>query len=215
MVTIGFVLALVVLAGELLVVARLLQQPEAPPADVSAGRSGGPATPAAGSSVAEATPTPSSAPTVLPAERLAEPAATSAPGPATVAAETRPTGVPTLSTAAPAYAQAAGPAEAVVSFYRLIDAGQLGQAAQLWTSRMQANYPPAENVWQRFARVDRIIVQRAEVVALDEMAGRATVAVELLEMDVSPPTTHRWAGSWEVARVGNRWLLDQPNLHGA
>ena len=213
MLTIGFVIAFVALVGELLIVARLLGRPEAPPRpEVSAGSVSGPATPAAGSSVAEASPTPGSAPTAPAAARPTEPAASSTPGPVTVAAETRPAGGPAPATAAPAPAPAAGPAEAVVSFYRLIDDGQFGQAAQLWTSRMERNYPPAENIWQRFARVDRITIQRAQVVALDQTVGRATVAVEVDEVDASPPRSVRWVGSWEVVHVGGHWLLDQPNL---
>ena len=79
---------------------------------------------------------------------------------------------------------------------------------------MERNYPPAENIWQRFARVDRITVQRAQVVALDQAVGRATVVVEVDEVDASPPRSVRWVGSWEVVHVGGHWLAVPHSIIG-
>ncbi len=103
-----------------------------------------------------------------------------------------------------------GPADAVASFYRLISQHEFDLASRLWSARMQAAYPPGQNIYGRFAQTQRISVQKADVVALDPAAGRATVAVDVLEVFGS--TTRRWVGTWHLVRVGSGWLLDQPRL---
>ena len=117
---------------------------------------------------------------------------------------------PTIQpTTAPAVS---GPAEAVESFYSLVEQHRFGTAAQLWSPRMQAQYPPGENIWSRFSQVSTLTVQRADVISIDQSAGRATVAVDLLEVGGSPATTRRWVGTWQLVRGGSGWLLDQPSL---
>jgi hypothetical protein len=77
---------------------------------------------------------------------------------------------------------------------------------------MVAAYPPGENIAGRFGRTRQVIVQRAEAVGLDPTAGRATVAVDVLEVVGTPPATRRYVGTWQLVRTGRGWLLDQPDL---
>jgi hypothetical protein len=97
-------------------------------------------------------------------------------------------------------------------FYQLIDQHQFDQAAGLWTPRMRATYPPAQNITERFRNTQEITVQHAQVSASDEAAGRATVSVALLEVVGSPSATRHWVGTWQLVRGPDGWLLDQPNL---
>jgi serine/threonine-protein kinase len=107
---------------------------------------------------------------------------------------------------------ASDPVQAVRSFYGLVGAGQFEGAAGLWTPRMVAAYPPGDNIVGRFGQTRRVIVQRAEAVGLDPSAGRATVAVDVLEVLGPPPVTRRYVGTWQLVRSARGWLLDQPNL---
>ena len=100
----------------------------------------------------------------------------------------------------------------MLTFYRLINEHDFEGATQLWTPRMQAAYPPGENIWRRFGQTSRISVQRADVVALDAASGRATVSVDLIEAVGSGGATRRLVGSWHLVRVGGAWLLDQPSF---
>jgi hypothetical protein len=104
------------------------------------------------------------------------------------------------------------PVDAVLSFYRLVEQHQFDRAAQLWTPRMWAAFPPSENIASRFGQTHQIVVERAEVVALDGRAGRATGAVVLREVFGSPPTARRYTGTWDLVRGDDGWLLDQPDL---
>ncbi len=104
------------------------------------------------------------------------------------------------------------PTEAVMRFYQLIDQHQFDQAAGLWTPRMRATYPPAQNITERFRNTQEITVQHAQVSASGEAAERATVSVALLEVVGSPSATRHWVGTWQLVRGPDGWLLDQPNL---
>jgi hypothetical protein len=53
-------------------------------------------------------------------------------------------------------------------------------------------------------------VLKADVVRLDERAGRAVVAVDVRE--ATGPSTARWVGNWYLVRGSRGWLLDQPEL---
>jgi hypothetical protein len=77
---------------------------------------------------------------------------------------------------------------------------------------MQASYPPGQNINGRFAGVQSITPQRLDVVSLDQAAGRATVAVELVEVTGSPAARRRWVGTWQLVRGQSGWLLDNPSL---
>ena len=113
---------------------------------------------------------------------------------------------------APAVVGTSSPDDAVRSFYAYLDKGQFDSAAALWTQHMRSAYPPAENIYSRFARTQALTLSRADVVQLDAANGRATVAIRLSEV-VGPPTTNReYVGNWYLVRGATGWLLDQPNL---
>jgi hypothetical protein len=152
-----------------------------------------------------------------PAQSDLEPAASgSAPvEPAASGSTVAPTAGPTrqeLAEPLAAESSWSGPADTVASFYGLISQHEFDLATRLWSARMQAAYPPGQNIYGRFAQTQRISIRRADVVALDQAAGRATVAVDVAEVIGSPPTTRRWVGTWHLVRVGSGWLLDQPSL---
>ncbi len=77
---------------------------------------------------------------------------------------------------------------------------------------MLAVYPPGENITRRFSQTRGLTVQRIETIAHDPAAGRATVAVELVEVVGTPPLTRRYVGTWQLVQGPSGWLLDQPNL---
>ncbi|CCF85643.1 hypothetical protein NITHO_530001 [Nitrolancea hollandica Lb] len=106
----------------------------------------------------------------------------------------------------------ADPAAAVTRFYQLIGQHQFDQAAGLWSSTMRAQYPPAQNITGRFSDTADMTVQRAKAISIDEGAGKATVEVDVIEIVESAGTTRNWVGTWELVRVPEGWLLDQPNL---
>jgi hypothetical protein len=101
----------------------------------------------------------------------------------------------------------------VLAFYDGAAGHRFDEAAALWSPRMQAAYPPAQFINGRFSQTQRIAVDRADVVSSDDAAGRATVAVEVVE--VADGATQRWRGTWQVVRGPDGWLLDQPNLAAA
>jgi hypothetical protein len=106
----------------------------------------------------------------------------------------------------------AAPVDTVRSFYRLAEQGPRYQAADLWTPRLRALFPPAENITSRFSHTRELVVERADLVALDPTAGRATVAVVVREQLDSPPLERRYHGTWDLVRAPDGWLLDQPDL---
>jgi hypothetical protein len=107
---------------------------------------------------------------------------------------------------------AAEPTQAVSTFYALVSQGQFDSAAALWTPRMRSQFPPRENIDQRFSGTQAIQVNRAEV--LDQDQSRATVAVDLTESN-AVAGRRRYIGNWHLVRGANGWLLDQPELQVA
>ena len=77
---------------------------------------------------------------------------------------------------------------------------------------MQRNYPPDEWLIGRFARTTRIDITRLRTVALNTAAGTARVAVTLVEYRTVEPSPRTFVGSWDLIRVGGRWLLDEPHF---
>lgn len=75
---------------------------------------------------------------------------------------------------------------------------------------MKVNYPPAEFINGRFAETSAMQLLRNETTAEDLLTGRATVAIDLVETTSSG--TRRWAGTWQLVRAGDGWLLDRPAL---
>lgn len=170
-------------------------QPTAVPTDVptAAPTAPAPTAPAASATAVPPRPTepPPSVPTVAP---TAPPAPTTAP-----------TTVPTAPVAT-----AGAPTDAVLGFYTAAAQQNFTQAAAYWSPRMQAQYPPAENIVGRFSQTQRLFVNSAQVVSVS--GDRATVAVDLSEVTGNPAVTQRWVGTWQLVRGPSGWLLDAPNL---
>jgi eukaryotic-like serine/threonine-protein kinase len=145
------------------------------------------------------------APTIPPPSPtpLAPPTATPAPAP---------TDTPPPPTAVPATAASAvvasTPAAAVQEFYRLVGAHQFDAAADLWTDRMKAQYPPDGNINGHFGQDQSV---QANIGSTQNTgSGRATVAVSVTEVRASG--TVRATGTWSLVQGPSGWLLDQPNL---
>jgi hypothetical protein len=103
---------------------------------------------------------------------------------------------------------ASDPSAAVTIFYELVARHEFDAATQLWSPRMQASYPPADNIHQRFRQTSAITLQRADMDSVTD-AG-ATVVVDLIESTASGP--RRYVGRWHLVRDTSGWLLDQPEL---
>ena len=114
---------------------------------------------------------------------------------------------------APSRAGAASPDTAVRAFYGDLDQGRFDDAVGLWSARMRATYPPAEYLYHRFAATRSLSLRRADVVSLDAAGGRATVAIDLLEVVGS--STRHYVGRWYLVRGLSGWLLDQPALEAS
>ena len=132
-------------------------------------------------------------------------AVTKAPAPSSTVA---PTPVPTRT--AVTVAAIGGPDAAVADFYARVARRDFRGAAALWSSRMQANFPPAEFIDGRFANTTSLRLLGNETTAVDAVTGRATVAIDLVETTSSG--TQRWVGTWQLVRGTEGWLLDRPSL---
>jgi len=154
-----------------------------------------------------------------PQSEVAGAVATATPAPATP--EAVPTTTPRAPTAAPVVPEATrvsqgaqadtGPTAAVATFYELVGRHEFDTAAQLWTPRMRAAFPPAENIDQRFAQTQQVIVKRVEV-----ESARGDTAVVSVDLDEQQAAGRRhYVGTWSVVHDGTSWLLDQPNLEAA
>jgi LysM repeat protein len=107
------------------------------------------------------------------------------------------------------------PEDAVRAFYAYLDQGRFDEAAALWSDHMRTAYPPAENIYGRFAATQSLTVNRADVVQLDAANGRATVAVSVAEV-LRPTMAERdYTGTWYLVRGPAGWLLDQPSLEAS
>jgi len=158
----------------------------------------GPAPTVAGFTAAPVSPTPATTST---------PAASSPSAPA-VSPTPAATAAP-VATAAPAVIVSTGdPAATVVSFYRLVTERRYGDAAAMWSARMQANYPPATNIDGRFADTRSISADSAVVTSRG--LNEATVSVYLTE--VTSAGTRHFSGTWYLIRNGGGWLMDAPSL---
>jgi cytoskeletal protein RodZ len=111
----------------------------------------------------------------------------------------------------PAKPEPSDPGAAVANFYQMVGAHDFGRAAQLWSPRMRAAYPPDQNIDQRFSQTRQVAVNRAQVVSMND--GQATVAVDLTE--ITGARQQHYTGTWSLVRSGTGWLLDQPNLQSA
>jgi hypothetical protein len=143
----------------------------------------------------------------------AEPTATAIRAPAQ--RPTPPADVPTPASVRPEATRVSqgaqadtGPTSAVATFYELVQRHEFDTAAQLWTPRLRAEFPPAENIDQRFAQTQQVTVHRVELVSAH--GEEALVGIDLDERN-SAGERH-YVGTWSVVRSGDAWLLDQPDL---
>jgi hypothetical protein len=172
---------------------------------VAAAHAGAPARSArvpAGTAVTARQPAPTAAPAGPVPAATPDPAATPTPAPP----------APAPPAPAPVDQVAAGSPDAAVSrFYQLVAQHRFDAAVQLWTARMQAAYPPGENVYQRFADTTSMTLVSDQVTA--PAGSSALVSVTVVE--VRSGQTTRWVGTWYVVRGSSGWLLDQPALRPA
>jgi hypothetical protein len=100
------------------------------------------------------------------------------------------------------------PTRAVARFYQALSAHQFGTAANLWTARMQAQYPPAQYINHRFSATQQIGLRAGQL--LGRNGNQAVVYVDVVERIGGQ--TRRWVGTWQLVATGSGWLLNQPNL---
>jgi eukaryotic-like serine/threonine-protein kinase len=151
-----------------------------------------------------ATPTRTATPTPVPVVR-ATPRPTPRPTPR---ATPRPTPRPVVTQSAPART----PTQTVARFYELISAHEFSAAAQLWSARMRAEYPPSRYINGRFAHTTSIVLNRNQLISMNLGAGTAVVAVDLTEYRDVSPYSRRWVGRWDLVLTRNGWLLDEPHF---
>ena len=114
--------------------------------------------------------------------------------------------------AQPAFVPTAGdPGAAVADFYQAVSSHDFGAAAALWTTRMQARYPPAQYIDHRFAATQQISLLAERVLRAED--GVAIVYVDVIER--IDGQTRDWVGTWQVVNTTSGWLLNQPNLRAA
>jgi len=158
---------------------------------------------------AQAAPTAPTAPPAATPEATprdsAAPAASSPP-PATTESQPQPVPVPALTQ--PLISAGANPLTAINQFYAEISAHQFGDAASLWSARMQAQYPPAIYIDQRFSATESIGLTGGQVITDGD--GVAVVYVNVAE--VIGGQHREWTGTWQLVDPGSGWLLNSPNL---
>lgn len=164
-----------------------------------------------GGGVISSRPTPTVAPT--PEERPTPTPPTPTPGqvaggtPAPTPAPPAPTPPPTPQPTAVIVA-VAQPDDAVAAFYRNVAQGNFDAAYALWSDRMKATYPRAENLDGRFAETASITFHQLYVA--EQSGSRAAVQANFTETYDSG-ATRDFIGYWELVRVNGRWLLDAPH----
>jgi hypothetical protein len=106
---------------------------------------------------------------------------------------------------------AADPGAAVARFYQAVSTHDFGAAAALWTTRMQARYPPVQYIDHRFAATQQISLVADRVLRVED--GVAVVSVDVIERVNGQ--TRVWVGTWQLVNTNSGWLLNQPNLRAA
>lgn len=120
-----------------------------------------------------------------------------------------PTLAPTAPPAAtPAPVAVAGPDDAVAAFYRHVVAERFDEAYALWSDRMKATYPRADNLDGRFDATESITFDALFVAS--QSAGEATVQANFTER-YDGGSSRQFVGFWRLVREDGRWLLDEPN----
>jgi hypothetical protein len=100
-------------------------------------------------------------------------------------------------------------AATIARFYQLVSAERFDDAAALWSARMRAAYPPATNIYGRFASTKSISLVAWSTASTRD--GGATINVNILEQ-MDDGSARRWIGQWSMVRSGTTWLMDQPAL---
>jgi serine/threonine-protein kinase len=151
-------------------------------------------------------PTPTPDPVPEPSDAVPTPLPT--PEPTTAAPTPQPTPAPTAPPAAtPAPVALAGPDDAVAAFYGHVVAERFDDAYALWSDRMKAAYPRAENLDGRFDSTESITFDALYVAS--QSAGDATVQANFTER-YEGGSSRQFIGYWRLVRVDGRWLLDGP-----
>ena len=147
-------------------------------------------------------------PTATP-ESTAEPSRPSTPSQRPDPSAAQPTIAPTPRPAAtPAPVAVAGPDDAVAAFYAHVAAGRFDEAYALWSDRMKATYPRADNLDGRFDSTESITFDELSVAS--QSAGEATVQANFIER-YEGGSSRQFIGYWRLIRVDGRWLLHEPN----
>ncbi|HSI99197.1 MAG TPA: hypothetical protein VLA59_02300, partial [Patescibacteria group bacterium] len=157
--------------------------------------------------VAVDNPTPTPEPTAEPSDESMTPSATTEPS--ALASTPQPTAAPTAQPAAtPAPVAVVGPDDAVAAFYRHVVAERFDEAYALWSERMKATYPRAENLDGRFDSTESITFDTLYVAS--QSADGATVQANFTER-YEGGSSRQFIGYWRLVREGGRWVLDEPN----
>jgi len=77
---------------------------------------------------------------------------------------------------------------------------------------MQRRYPVDEWLIGRFRRTTRIDITGLRTISLDQDAGRARVAVSLVEYRTVEPSPRGFTGAWDLVRIDGRWVLNDPDF---
>jgi eukaryotic-like serine/threonine-protein kinase len=105
-----------------------------------------------------------------------------------------------------------GPAQAVVAFYGAVERHDWDTAIDLWSPSMQERYPVQEWLIDRFERTTRIDITSLRTISVDQDAGRARVAVSLVEYRTVEPSPRTFTGAWDLVRIDGRWVLNDPDF---
>jgi len=133
----------------------------------------------------------------------------------TTAASIAPSPVPAVAAALAAAAVAGpdGPVQTVVRLYRALDEADYDTLVALWSPRMRDTVKLDANQLRARPPSQELVLERADLVSVDDAAGRAVVDVEVLEtVDARIGVKRRYVGSWHLVRGEAGWLVDEPSI---
>jgi hypothetical protein len=105
---------------------------------------------------------------------------------------------------------AGSPTQAVQLFYQYVQAHDFGDARNLWSASMQANYPPDYYINQRFANTNSFAIHQLRLVS--QSGNYASVYIDITEYKSG--ATYHWYGTWDLVKSGSGWVLNAPHLSG-
>jgi hypothetical protein len=103
--------------------------------------------------------------------------------------------------------RAASPDQSVKMFFQLAGSRRFDEAAQLWTPRLRGAVDPTKEIGGRFGAASQLKLTRADVVAIDQNQGIATVAVAWT--DVEGGTARGYSGEIYLATGPDGWRWDK------